>query len=81
MHVTLTMSFRARELGFQANGVGPLDQDEFLSRAIAEARARHPELPVEAAPTHEIVMRPWGESVLTLTWAYDVPVPSASEDA
>jgi hypothetical protein len=81
MRVTLTMSFRARELGFQANGVGALDQDEFLSRAIAEARARHPELPVEAAPTHEIVVRPWGESVLTLTWAYDVPVPSASEDA
>jgi hypothetical protein len=81
MHVTLTMSFRARELGFQANGVGTLDQDEFLSRAIAEARARHPELPVETAPTHEIVVRPWGESILTLTWAYDVPVPSASEGA
>jgi hypothetical protein len=81
MRVTLTMSFRARELGFQANGVGSLDQEEFLSRAIAEARARHPELPVEAAPTHEIAVRPWGESVLTLTWAYDVPVPSASEGA
>ncbi|MGE0682614.1 MAG: hypothetical protein AB7P69_17150 [Candidatus Binatia bacterium] len=81
MRVTLTMSFRARELGFQTNGDGSLDQDEFLSRAIAEARARHPELPAETAPTHEIAVRPWGESVLTLTWAYDVPVPSASEDA
>lgn len=81
MRVTLTMSFRARELGFQANGDGVVDQDEFLSRAIAEARARHPELPTEAVPTHEIVVRPWGENVLTLTWAYDVPVPSATEDA
>lgn len=80
MHVTLTMSFRAKELGFQ-NGVGALDQEEFLSRAIAEARARHPDLPTEAAPTHEIAVRPWGEHVLTLTWAYDVPVPSASEGA
>lgn len=81
MRVTLTISFRARELGFQANGDGSVDQEEFLSRAIAEARARHPELPAEEAPTHEIVVRPWGERVLTLTWAYDVPVPSASEDA
>lgn len=81
MRVTVTLSFRARELGLQTNGVGALDQEEFLARAIAEARSRHPELPLDAPFTHEIVVRPWGETVLTLTWAYDVPVPSASEDA
>ena len=81
MRVTLTMSFRAVELGVQANGDGALDQDEFLARAIAEARSRHPEVPADATPTHEVVAQPWGETVLTLTWAYDVPVPSALADA
>ena len=81
MRVTLTMSFRAVELGLQANGDGALDRDEFLARAIAEARSRHPEVPADATPTHEVVVQPWGETVLTLTWAYDVPVPSALADA
>lgn len=81
MRVTVTMSFRARELGLQTNGVSALDQEGFLARAIAEARSRYPELPMDAPFTHEIVVRPWGETVLTLTWAYDVPVPSASENA
>ena len=81
MRVTLTMSFRAKELGLQPNGDGALDREEFLSRAIAEARIRHPELPAEVSPTHEVVVQPWGETILTLTWAYDVPIPSASEIA
>jgi len=81
MRVTLALSFRAVELGLQANGDGAPDQEEFLSRAIAEARSRHPELPVDAAPTHEVVVQPWGEVILTLKWEYDVPVPSASEEA
>jgi hypothetical protein len=80
MRITLAISFRAAELGLPANGNGTLDRDEFLTRAIAEARARHPEVPTDAEPTHEVVVQPWGETVVTLTWAYDVPVPSASED-
>jgi len=79
MRVTLTISFRAAELGLQPNGDGSLDREEFLSRAISEARVRHPELPPEVSPTHEVVVQPWGETILTLTWAYEVPVPSASE--
>ena len=75
------MSFRASEFGLLANGASSLDQDEFLARAIAESRTRHPELPAEIAPTHEIIVQPWGEVILTLTWAYDVPVPSAAEEA
>jgi len=81
MRVTLAISFRAVELGLQINGDGVLDQDEFLARAVAEARSRHPELPTDATLAHSVVVQPWGETVLTLTWAYDVPVPSASEDA
>ena len=79
MRVTLTISFRAKELGLQPNGAGAVDRDEFLARAIAEARVRHPELPAEVSPTHDVVVQPWGEMVVILTWAYDVPVPSASE--
>jgi hypothetical protein len=81
MRVKLAMSFRASELDLQRNGAEALDQEEFLARAIATARTRHPELPTEVEPTHEIVVQPWGETVLTLTWEYDVPVPSASEEA
>lgn len=81
MRVTLAMSFRASELGFQPNGSGSVDQDEFLTRAIAAARARHPEIPTEVEPTHTVIVQPWGESILTLTWAYDVPVPSAVEES
>jgi hypothetical protein len=81
MHVTVAVSFRASELGFQPNGSGSIDREELLSRAVAEARSRHPELPTDVAPTHEVVIQPWGEVVLTLMWAYDVPVPSATEEA
>lgn len=81
MRVTLALSFRASELGFQPNGSGSVDQDEFLTRAIAAARARHPEIPTEVEPTHAVIVQPWGESILTLTWAYDVPVPSAVEES
>lgn len=81
MRVKLALSFRASEFGLRPNGAESSDQEEFLNRAIGEARARHPELPPEVEPTHQVVVQPWGETVVTLTWEYDVPVPSASEEA
>lgn len=81
MRVTLAMSFRASELDFQPNGSGSVDQDEFLTRAVAAARARHPEIPADVEPTHTVMVQPWGESIVTLTWAYAVQVPSAAEEA
>jgi hypothetical protein len=81
MRVTLAVSFHASELGLPQNGSGLPDQEELLSRATTEARRRHPELPAEVEPTHEIVSQPWGDTVLTLTWQYEVPVPSATDEA
>jgi hypothetical protein len=81
MRVTVSVSFRASELGVQPNGSGAIDQEELLSRAVTEARNRHPELPPDLTPTHDTTVQPWGETILTLTWRYDVPVPSASEEA
>ncbi|MBI3249400.1 MAG: hypothetical protein HYZ50_23100 [Deltaproteobacteria bacterium] len=80
MRVKLALSFRAAELGLPANGFGFHDREELLSRGIAEARTRHPELPPDVAPEHAVVVQPWGEVMLTLTWEYDVPVPSAAEE-
>lgn len=79
MRVKLALSFRAAELGLPTNGFGFHNKEELLARAIAEARTRHPELPLDLAPEHAIVVQPWGEVMLTLTWEYDVPVPSAVE--
>lgn len=81
MRITLALSFRASEFGLQPNGSGAVDREEFLTRALTEARTRHPELPPDLAPVHEVIVQPWGETILTLTWQYDVPVPSASEEA
>jgi hypothetical protein len=81
MQITLTMSFRASEFGLQATDIGSLDQEAFLARATAEARSRHPELPQDVVPVHEISPLPWGEIVVRLTWQYPVPVPSAAEEA
>jgi len=80
MQITLTMSFRASEFGLQVTDIGALDQEAFLARATAEARSRHPELPPDVVPVHEISPLPWGEILLRLTWQYPVPVPSAAEE-
>ena len=79
MRVKSTLSFRAAELGLPTNGFGFHDKEELLTRAVAEVRTRHPELPSDLAPEHAVVVQPWGEVILTLTWEYDVPVPSAAE--
>jgi hypothetical protein len=79
MHVTLTVTLRASDLAVPVNGSTPADQQELLSAATIEARRRHPELPEEVIPDCEIATLPWGDVVLTLTWRYDVRVPSAAD--
>jgi hypothetical protein len=81
MRVTLAVSFHASELGFPQNGSGLSEREELISRGTMEARRRHSELPRDVEPTPEVVIQPWGDVVLTLTWQYDVPVPSATEGA
>lgn len=81
MRVTLAISLRASELPPPTNGSAVRDQQELIALATAEARRRHPELPGDIVPESEVVVQPWGDTVLTLTWHYDVPVPSAVETA
>jgi hypothetical protein len=80
MHITLTMSFRASEFGLRPSNGEMLDQEEFLARATAEARRRHPELPSEVEPSHTFSSLPWGDVIANLTWTYPVPVPSAQDE-
>lgn len=79
MQVKTAVTLRASELGHASNGETAPDQDALLTLATAEARRRHPELPGDIAPESHITSLPWGDIVLTLTWSYDVPVPSAAE--
>ncbi len=81
MRVTLAVTLRASELPRPTNGSVFPDQQELIHLATAEARRRHPELPEEISPECKIVSLPWGEVVLTLTWHYHVPVPSAADTA
>ena len=79
MRVTLSVSLRASELSLPANGAAVPGREELLALAIAEARRRHPELPADIAPEPAVVSQQRGETVLTLTWHYAVPVPSATD--
>lgn len=79
MRVTLSVSFHVAELLPQFNGSALPEQQELLALAMAEAQRRYPELPGGLTPDSEIVAHPWGETILTLTWRYDVPVPSAAD--
>jgi hypothetical protein len=79
MHVTLAVTLHASELKLPTNGSMPADQQELLRAATTEARLRHPELPGEVMPDCEVATLPWGDTVLTLTWHYDVRVPSATD--
>lgn len=79
MRVTLSVSLHVSELIPQFNGSVLPAQQELLALALAEVRRRYPELPEGLTPDSEIVSHPWGETILTLTWRYDVPVPSAAE--
>jgi len=80
MRVTLKVNFRATELVRSTSGPPLPDQGELISLAIGEARRRHPELPANVAPEATASPLPAGDQLLTLTWHYDAPVPSASEE-
>jgi hypothetical protein len=80
MRVTLAVTVRASELTQLTNGAGVSDQQELITLATTEARRRHPELPADVAPEPEFSPLPQGDTLLTLTWHYNVPVPSAGEE-
>ena len=81
MRVTLTVTLHASELGLPTNGSALPQQEELIDLATAEARRRYPELPGAVAPECQVVSLPWGDTLLTLTWHYDVPVPSSTDAA
>jgi hypothetical protein len=81
MRVTLIVTLHASELALPANGSALPEQEELISLATAEARRQHPELPTEVTPECEVVSLPWGDTLLTLTWHYDVPVLSSVDAA
>ena len=81
MHVTLTVTLHASELALPTNGSALPEHDELFNLAMTEARRRHPELPPAVTPECEVVSLPWGDTLLTLTWHYDVPVPSSTDAA
>jgi len=81
MRVTLKVNLRATELARPIYGSLLPDHRELISLALAEARRRHPELPANVAPEATTSSLPAGDQLLTLTWHYEAPVPSASEEA
>ena len=80
MRVTLSVTLHASELVPQTDGSALPDQSALLALALAEARRRYPEVPTELTPESEVMSQPWGDTVLTLTWHYEVPVLSAAEE-
>jgi hypothetical protein len=79
MRVTLSVVIRASELAVPTNGSNLPAGQELTTLATDEARRRHPDLPADTTPVCETTALPWGDTIFTLTWHYDVPVPSAGE--
>jgi len=80
MRVTLTVKLHASELALPMNEPMSPDHPELAALAIIEARRRHPELPADITPELEVESQR-GNTILMLTWHYDVPVPSAADAA
>jgi len=78
MRVTLTVNLRASELTQPREQGAPVDE-ELIALAVAEARRRHPELPTDIAPDSTTSSLPVGDRLISLTWHYQSPVPSAAE--
>jgi len=78
MRVTLTVNLRASEVAQSQDHPVPAEE-ELVNLAIAEARQRHPELPAEISPDSAISSLPAGDRLISLTWYYQSPVPSAAE--
>ena len=78
MQVTLTVDIRASEVAQSHDHVATVD-DELIMLAAAEARRRHPELPTDVTPDSATSALPGGDRLISLTWRYQSPVPSAAE--
>lgn len=78
MRVTLTVAIRASEVAQSSDQTATMD-NELIALAVAEARHRHPELPATVDPDATITPLPAGDRLISLTWHYQSPVPSAAE--
>lgn len=78
MQVTLTVALRASEIAPSDSHIST-QEEELIALAVAEARRRHSELPVEVTPDSATSALPGGDRLISLTWRYESPVPSAAE--
>ncbi|MBM4255867.1 MAG: hypothetical protein FJ147_08215 [Deltaproteobacteria bacterium] len=78
MQVTLTVDLRASEVS-SPYAYSSMADDELIALAITEARRRHAEIPVDTSPDSATSALPGGDRLISLTWRYEAPVPSAAE--
>ena len=78
MRVTVRVNLRVSELIASPDQEVPADE-ELIALAGTEARRRHPDLPAEVSPESTIAALPAGDRLISLTWNYEAPVPSAAE--
>jgi hypothetical protein len=78
MQVTLRVDLRASEV-VPSYTYTNMQDDELITLAIAEARRRHLELPFDVTPDSATSALPGGDRLISLTWRYQSPVPSAAE--
>ena len=79
MRVTVTVKLRASELTDTPYGDTTAQPQDLIPQAIAEARRRNPEVPVDVLPESELTSLPGGDTLFSLTWKYAAPVPSAKD--
>jgi len=79
MRVTVTVKLRASELTDTHNGDTVAEPQDLLQQAIAEARHRNPEVPVDVPPESQLTPLPGGDTLFSLTWQYAAPIPSAQD--
>ena len=79
MRVTVTVKLRASELTDTPYGDTTAQPQDLIPQAIAEARRRNPEVPVDVLPESELTPLPGGDTLFSLTWKYAAAVPSAKD--
>ena len=81
MRVTVTVTLQASELAPSPEGDTSLDEEVLAARAMEEARQRYPEIPAHLSPQCSFSPAFAGERLITLTWEYEVPLPSSSPES
>lgn len=81
IRITLTVTLQASELARAADGAILPDEEALVTRAIEEVRQRYPEIPTHLSPQSSFFLGSGGERLVTLTWEYEVPLPSSSSES